>query len=240
MADNSQQILEDVLAQQRQELAPDASDQDYFETFCAEQILKDFDLSYDEIQAGIVDGEHDGGIDSIYCFVNGELVLEDFDVSPFKKDVSVELHIIQSKTSGGFSEVPLDRLISVTRALLKLDADYAKLTQYNDAVKAAIENFRNVYRNLASRFPSLKICYYYASKRADGAIHENLQLKADELRRSAEDLFPDAEVLVEFLGSRRLLELARRRPKKIYQLKVEKSLSGEGWLHSISASRRIL
>lgn len=71
MTDNSQQILADVLEQQRNELLPSATDQDYFEIFCAKEILKDFGLSYDEIQAGIVDGSLDGGVDSIFCFVNG-------------------------------------------------------------------------------------------------------------------------------------------------------------------------
>ena len=42
MADNSQQILNDVLTQQRQDRLPEVSEQDYFEVFCAEQILKDF------------------------------------------------------------------------------------------------------------------------------------------------------------------------------------------------------
>lgn len=225
MADNSQQILDDVLAQQRQDLIPEASEQDYFELFCAEQILKDFDLSYDEIQNGIVDGEHDGGVDSVYAFVNGELIYEDFDTSPFKKDVRIELHIIQSKTSGGFSEVPVNKLISLTRHLLRLDATYSQFTQYNEAVKAAIDNFRAAYRSLASRFPNLRICYYYASKKADAHIHDNLQLKADELKQVAEELFQDAEVSVEFLGARKLLEIARRRPKTTYELRVSKSLS---------------
>lgn len=155
MADNSQQILNDVLTQQRQDRVPDVSEQDYFEVFCAEQILKDFDLSYEEIDAGIVDGEHDGGVDSVYGFVNGELLYEDFDTTPFKKDVRIELHIIQSKTSGGFSEVPVNKLISLTRHLLKLDADYSQLSQYNEAVKAAVDNFRGAYRGLASCHPSV-------------------------------------------------------------------------------------
>ncbi|MBP2161665.1 MULTISPECIES: AIPR family protein [Asticcacaulis] len=227
MNDNSQQILNDVLAQQRQEFVPEVSDQDYFEIFCAEQILKDFDLSYDEIESGIVDGEHDGGVDSVYAFVNGELIYEDFDTSPFKKDVQIELHIIQSKTSGGFSEVPLNKLISVTRHLLKLDADYDALPQYNSAVKNSVDNFRSIYRKLASKFPTLKICYYYASKKADSSIHDNLQLKANELKEAGLALFPEAYVEVEFLGARKLLELARRRPKTTYELKVRKSLSGE-------------
>ncbi|RTM07838.1 MAG: abortive phage resistance protein [Hyphomicrobiales bacterium] len=225
MADNSQQLLNDVLTQQRQELAPALSDQEYFEIFSVEQVLKNFDLSYDDVQAGIVDGEHDGGIDSAYSFVNGELAYEDFDVSPFKKDVRIELHIIQSKTSGGFSETPVNRLISVTRHLLKLDAVYSELPQYNSAVKAVLDNFRQTYRKLASKFPTLKIYYYYASKSADTAIHSNLMLKAEELKEVARGLFPDAEVTVEFLGARRLLELARRRPKTTYDLRVSKNLS---------------
>lgn len=225
MADNSQQLLDDVLKQQRKELAPTLSDQEYFEVFCAEQLLKDYDLSYDEVQAGIVDGEHDGGVDSAYAFVNGELVYEDFDVSPFKRDVRIDLHIIQSKTSGGFSEVPVNKLISVTRHLLKLDANYDQLPQYNAAVKAALDNFRQAYRGLAARFPVLRIWYHYACKRAEGDVHANLALKAAELRGIAVELFPDAEVEMEFLGARRLLELARRRPKTSYELKISKNLT---------------
>ena len=225
MADNSQQILDDILSQQRQAVSPEVSDQDYFEVFCAEQILKDFGLSYEEIQSGIVDGEHDGGVDFVYAFVNGELIYEDFDTSPFKKDVQIELHIIQSKTSGGFSEIPINKLISLTRHLLRLDADYSQLSQYNDAIKEAVDNFRAAYRGLAARFPNLRVCYYYASKKADTHVHDNLQLKASELKQTAEELFQGAEVSVEFLGARKLLELARRQPKATHELRVSKSLS---------------
>ncbi len=225
MPDNSQQLLNDVLTQQRQELAPHLSEQDYFEVFCAEQILKDHNLSYEEIQSGIVDGEHDGGVDSIYAFVNGELIYEDFDTSPFKKDVRMELYIIQSKTSGGFSEVPLNKLISVTKHLLKLDANFADLPQYNDAVKSKADVFRGVYRKLAARFPTLIIRYFYASKKADNHVHKNLRLKANELSEAANALFPDADVRVDFYGARDLLELARMRPRTTYDLKISKSLT---------------
>ena len=96
MNDNSRQLLDAVLQQRHQEQAPDLSEQDYFEMFCAEQILKSFYLSYDELQAGIVDGEHDGGIDSAYVFVNGELVCEDFDTSTFKKTTSALSYTLSS------------------------------------------------------------------------------------------------------------------------------------------------
>ena len=225
MNNNSKQLLDHVLDQQRQDRAPDLSEQDYFEIFCAEQVLKHFQLSYDELQSGVVDGEHDGGIDSAYAFVNGELVYEDFDTDKFKGDVHVELHVIQSKTSGGFSEVPVDRLISATRHLLQLEADYGDLTQYNDSVKASLDGFRQTYLSLASKFPSLRIRYYYASKSAATAIHSNLKMKGEELENVAKGLFPDADVAMEFLGARRLLDLARTRPETTCSLKVKKNLS---------------
>ena len=225
MTDNSQQILSDVLAQQHRDLAPALSDAEYFEIFCAEQILKDFDLSYEEVQAGIVDGGHDGGIDSVYGFVNGELIYEDFDPSPFKRDVRIELHIIQSKTSGGFSESSINRLISATMHLLKLDANYDDLSQYNAGVKAALDNFRQTYRKLASKFPTLELSYHYACKRADSEVHPNVRLKAKELEEVAKGLFSGAEVTVNFLGARRLLDLARKRPNTTHELRVRKNFS---------------
>lgn len=225
MADNSQQLLSDVLAQQRLDRNPTLTDEDYFEVFCAEQILKDFNLSDEEITSGIVGGEHDGGIDAVFSFVNGMYITEDSDFSPFKKDVCIELHLIQSKTGAGFNESSLNKLISISQSLFRLDADFSNISQYSDLVKAAVDNFRNAYRSLASKFPKLIIRYHYAAKKADGSIHKNLSLKADELIAVAKHLFEDADVKVEFLGARRLLELARRKPKTSYELRVSKSLS---------------
>ena len=52
-----------------------------------------------------------------------------------------------------------------------------------------------------------------------------MRLKAAELESSTRELFSDADVKVEFLGARRLLDLARRRPRTMYEIKVSKSLS---------------
>lgn len=93
--DNSQVVLDDILKVFHQERAPSLSDSEFFELFCSEQLLKNFELSYEELQNGIVDGEHDGGIDSFYSFANGELITDDFDPSSYKKDVNIEVFIIQ-------------------------------------------------------------------------------------------------------------------------------------------------
>lgn len=225
--DNSQVILDDVLKQLKSERAPEMDESEYFEVFCAEQLLKDYDLSYDEIQDGIVDGEHDGGVDSIYCFVNGELVTEDFDTSPFKKDISVELYIIQSKTSSNYSEASIDKLISITRNLLDLSKDPDTLTQFNEQVRNKIKGFRDAFRSLASRFPTLTITYYLAGKRPNVAIPDNFNTKGEELKEAAKALFSGAAVKVDILGAAELMELARRQPKTVFDLKFTKSLSSE-------------
>ncbi len=56
MSTNDQIILDSALKQQRQQLAPELSESEFFEVFAAELALKDYDLSYEEVRSGIVDG----------------------------------------------------------------------------------------------------------------------------------------------------------------------------------------
>ena len=77
MSDNDRIVLNTILEQNRAELASELIDSEYFEIFAAEQVLKEFDLSYEEIQTGVVGASLDGGIDSIHLFVSGSLINED-------------------------------------------------------------------------------------------------------------------------------------------------------------------
>lgn len=49
MASNDQIILDQILEQQRAQRSPSASKSNFFETFVVEQVLKDADLSDEEI-----------------------------------------------------------------------------------------------------------------------------------------------------------------------------------------------
>jgi hypothetical protein len=66
MANNDQIILDQILEQQRIQRSPSASKSNFFETFVAEQVLKDADLSNEEVESGLVGDGGDGGIDGIY------------------------------------------------------------------------------------------------------------------------------------------------------------------------------
>lgn len=227
MSGNAQQLLSDVLDQQRAEHNPHTSSEDFFEIFTAEQVLKDSDLSYEEIEAGIVDGEHDGGIDAVYCFVNGDLVYDDFDTSKYKKQVLIDLHIFQAKSASGFSESDINKIIATSNHLLKLETDYDKLPQYSDSVKAAFQRFRVTYRSLASRFPEVKISVHYSCKKAQDNVHDNLAIKCSDLKDSITKLFPEAVVSINLLTPTVLLALARKTKKQIFELRFKHDLSAE-------------
>ena len=227
LSSNAKQILKEIAEQQRTEQMHELSLQDYFEIFTAEQITKDYSLTFEELESGIVDGEHDGGVDSVFTFVNGDLIREDSEISSYKKNVIVNLVIIQSKTSGGFSEDPLNKLMSSLTNLLDLSIDYENLTQYNDQVKTAFDTFRGTYRTLAARFPSLEISIDYAAMNADSKIHANITKKMEQLEALLQGMFEEARIRISLHGARELLSLARQRPNETFELRYAKSLSGE-------------
>ncbi|OCX66347.1 hypothetical protein BFP70_05620 [Thioclava sp. SK-1] len=226
MSDNSEIILSQVLQDQNEAIAPEMSPPDFFEAFCAEQATKEYELSYEEIQAGIVDGEHDGGIDSFYTFLDGECVGEEVGFTLPKKSAELEVVIIQSKSTSGFSETPIDKMISSLRRLLSLSQDFNELTQYNSEVKSRADIFRKSYKRLASKFPSLKIKVIYACTKSITDVHQNTQLKAQELVTAIRSLFDEAEVNFEFWGAKELLILARTKPTQSFELTFDQSLNG--------------
>ena len=129
MLTNDQVVLLDYLTQRRETEAPGTSESEYFELFTAGEILKDYDLSWDEIEAGIVGGGSDGGIDSVFLFVNGTLIQEDTDVSIFKSDVCIDLFLIQSKRTRGFSEDSIQKLQASSKDLLDLTEGFGDFTE---------------------------------------------------------------------------------------------------------------
>jgi hypothetical protein len=113
MSKNDSITLENILSKAKLSFPTSAKDSEFFELFTADQILKDYELSYEEILAGIVGSSLDGGIDAAYVFVNGMLIQEDTileSIGSFKKDVTLEFVAIQSKTTPGFSEEAVHKL----------------------------------------------------------------------------------------------------------------------------------
>lgn len=225
---NDKIILDQILEAKRTALKPSASPVEFFEIFAAEQALKDFDLSYEEIEAGILGGGGDGGIDGLYVFVNGELVQDDTDFSVFKKSVEIELIMTQAKTSAGFSEAAMDKFIAVSEDLLDLSKPIQGFASvYCAELRDGMELFRRTHTALVARFPAIKFTYAYATKGA--VVDPKVARKAGLLRTKVQGFFSAASVDVKFLGAPELLALARQLPKTTYTLNLaETPISSTG------------
>jgi hypothetical protein len=82
---NHQILLSQLFESKRAEFGSGLSEANHFEYFVTEMLLRDQDLSFDEMESGMVDGGNDGGIDTIYTFVNDVLIQEDTDPGDVKR-----------------------------------------------------------------------------------------------------------------------------------------------------------
>jgi hypothetical protein len=219
MSANDLVLVRQLVSQRRSDVAPDLSESEYFEIFAAEQALKDRDLSYDEIQDGIVDGGGDGGIDGVYLFVNNTLCRETIEPTEYKRNVPMELVFAQAKTSSGFTEAGMEKYVASARDLLDLTRDISELTTvYNSDLLEKINTFRECYVKLISKFPKLAIRYFYAAFATE--IHPNVLRKVEHLRETVEAAFSPVDFSFDFLTATHLLQLARRTSKSVHHLKL--------------------
>jgi hypothetical protein len=97
MAKNDTFLLDGLIDQRVVDGVPSADRGEAFEFFALEQLLKNYDLSRDELETGWTDGSNDGGIDGFFVFVNGHLVSDpELFVWP-KRNAQLELWIITAK-----------------------------------------------------------------------------------------------------------------------------------------------
>lgn len=207
MSTNAQILLENLIEQEFQSNDNYNSISDYFEFFSASQILKNQELSDDEVDNGIVGKGLDGGCDSIYLFLNNLLITPDVvgDISA-PKDSILEMIIIQSKKTTSFGEDAVMKWKTTSSNLLDLSKTITDLTaRYNTGVLEAFTTFRDTYKRLITRRAKLKFRFYYATLASE--LHPNVIQQGEELKNIIKGLFPNAVVDVKFVGSDALFDM---------------------------------
>jgi hypothetical protein len=217
-------VLEEVLKQLRADRAPTISADEFFEVFSVDQLLKDFDLTYEDISAGLFDGSNDGGIDWAYLLVNGAVVNMDEEfVLPSHGEIEMVLAIGQSKNEETFKETPIDRLKSRLDVLLKLNGDQKELSAVKPELAEFFTAFKKIYLGAAARFPKLEIRLHYACKGDKPAAGSKPAALAESVSVMLRERYAKTPVSFELSGAAELLELARRRPVESFTLKLAES-----------------
>ena len=203
---NSQILIKECVAQSFRDSDEYDDEASFFEYFSSSQILKDYDLSDDEIENGIVGSSGDGGCDSIYIFLNKNLVLPDQidSIIPLKES-KVEMVIIQSKRETSFKESAIQKWKDVSNNLLSLSNSLSDFTtRYNDDVRESFGFFRDLYTKLLRSRVKLEFKYIYVSYAEE--LHPNVKQQAEELKGLVCKLFPNAKVNIEFVGAAELYD----------------------------------
>ncbi len=133
MAKNDILLLDQLLKEFSQErsLTPG----DAFELFATREVLKDYNLSHDELELGIVDGRDDGGIDGWYVFVDGEFTNEPDEISPKRDVANIEICILTAKRHATFKQDPVTNLHVSLTSLLDFGIDEETLAErFNDEI----------------------------------------------------------------------------------------------------------
>ncbi len=229
MSTNEQVLLDELLARTKAKEAVDESEAEFFEWFVMERELHEYDLSSEEVESGLVDGGGDGGIDGFFVFLNGTLVQEDTDYTAIRRNVSLEVVILQATRAESFSEARVLAVGATAQDIFSLATPLESLQEkYNQRLLQQARTFREAWTRLAERFPDLGIRYTYCSRGTE--VHPNVQSQLDSLAAKLHQLFPTATVVAEAHGASELLALARKRKKTALELRVSEILasSAEG------------
>jgi hypothetical protein len=221
-------LIETVIDERAKELGT-ADKSEAFENVANTLILEDYDLSVDEIDAGITDGNGDGQIDAMYVIVNGTVLSgEDDEEIPEKGPVEVDIIIIQSKNTDGFAEGPIRSIRTTVSDLINLTQNYETyLTQYSEALQDKFALARKALLASAGRTAKIRVRVFYATKGGTDNIHTTVIATANALKVDLSTLAATPDVEVVFLGAEKLVIMSRRPKTRQRDLEVQQSLSSD-------------
>lgn len=228
MATNDLILIDKILDDLQKENIKKMSIGDFFERFCNEQILKNYDLSTEEIDEGITDGSNDGGIDAIYIFANGGLLKDIDDLEYLKKESSIEMFIITSKHDSSFEQAVINSEYSTISEFFNLSLENKELVNpYNARILEKRTLFLRAYMQLATKIKSLKIRFIYVSRGDSSLVGENVSSKSKQLIELTKTYFSDCVVSYDFYGASELLALYRKKKEFDLNLPFSEQLSAD-------------
>lgn len=204
---NNQILLKECFKQEYEESSGYKDLNTYFEHFAASQVLKDFNLSDEEIDNGNSGGSNDGGCDNLYIFLNGELVtIDQIEGLNATKGSYLDFFILQSKTSTSFREDALMKWKTISENLLDMSNDLEIFkNRYNETTIEYFGLFREARAKLIRSQVKVRFFYYYITLGIE--IHPNVTNQANELKTIVKKYYPSSEVEVYFITADQLIDM---------------------------------
>lgn len=216
-----------------QEASPETALGELFERFVLEQILKNFDLSSEELDFGWTDGSLDGGIDGFYVLINGRLLTDPTDFSWPRTGAEIQVFLITSKHHTTFQQAPLDSILASVQELFDLSRSNAELTgKYSADIKRCRDMFFAAFKQLSLYRPALSFNVIYASRGDTKILGESISARARQLTDLLNSYFSASTAEFAALGATELVELHREVKSFALDLPVQECLTAgqEGYV----------
>ena len=216
-------ILEEILKQYK-ETATDSStnDDENFERFAAEQLLKDENLDEDEIISGLIGDSNDNGIDGFYIFLDGELINQIEQVEGKYKEMKVYFH--QYKNNYKIEENVVLKFNNTFNDIMNFDNK--NLNGWHYDLKNKIVLLREIILKTATYALTIKFIINHVSKANYEDIKDNKSYwsKVDNLKNLIKKFgISKLGVEYDFIGGEELKNLSYRKPEYSIDLVLKDS-----------------
>lgn len=211
MARNDTILIDGILDDRVAERLPSDRRDEAFEYFAFEQVLRDGDLSQDEIKAGCIDGRDDGGIDGFFILVNGNPLSDPESFVWPRTGCELDVWIMTCKHHDTFRQAPLDNLVASISELLDLASGNADLKgSYSESLLKARTCLMHAYRKVSPRLSRFTLHFVYASRGDTANVGESIRSRGAQAVAIAKDLFGNCDATFEFIGASELVAIHRK------------------------------
>lgn len=232
MAKNDRILLDGIIDDRIAIRLPSDKRDEAFEYFAFEQLLKDFDLSADEILHGSIDGRQDGGIDGFFLLINGNLLQDPESFVWPKTNTDLRLALVTCKHHDAFKQATLDALIATFTELFDFSIeDVALEGAYSETLLRMRTNLKFAYRKLSPRLSSFAVDVYYASRGDASELGEEVAARGRQVSAIVRSNFGACTASFNFVGATELVAFHRK--LKSYRLElpfVEALTKGERYV----------
>ncbi|WP_445996618.1 AIPR family protein [Okibacterium fritillariae] len=239
MSSNERSLIDHLVHEAQSARAVPYPDDIAFELFAAETMLRERNLSEEEIETGRIGGGKDGGIDAVYTFLDDALLDEDseiFDqdaqVSKIRKGAELECYFIQAKREESFTETAFDKAESSLRRLLSLEStDEELLVLYSAEVIGRVRLFTDAWKKLLTRAPKISLHFDYVTRGDTATAGPPVMQKSTDLANLLQEKVPNASASASLIGARELWEKASATPEYDLQIQFEDYVTkGESYI----------
>lgn len=227
MAKNDLLLIDSIIEERIAKKLPSEKKDEVFEFLVYEQVLKEYDLSVDEIRSGSVDGRNDGGIDAIYILVNGHLISDIKSSLLPKANANLEVYFFTCKHRDVFKQDPINGMCTSLQELLDFSKEDKQLDgQYNEEVFEKRNTFISVYRKVATILERLSIKVIFASRGdTKNELGDNVEARGRQIETICRENFSGCDAKFEFWGSEEILAAYRKKADYSLILNVNECLS---------------